>query len=384
MSRIIRTSLMVLSLIFGPLALGTPVALAASGAACVNPGGTGGCFDSIQAAVNAVGAGGVVNVAAGTYHEDIQIQKRLSLQGAGAAATIIDATGLSNGLVIQGVTSPTVISGFTVENANLEGILLENDAHVLVANNVVSNSDRSLNPAGPSCPGALPFDAFDCGEAVHLLGTAFSTIASNLVQNNAGGILLTDETGPTHGNTIVGNTVQDNALDCGITLASHVIQPGSPVAPSVGGIYGNTVVNNISQRNGQPHGGGGVGIFAAAPGGAAHDNTVANNTLIDNGLPGVVLHSHTPDQNLNGNTIASNTIAGNGADPEEGVAGVTPQPAGIAVISDPGAAPIAQVSIAANRISNEYYGIFTNQVQHIGGLPSNAIASSVTVPVSSH
>src|SRR6185437_8100544 len=122
MSRVIRTSLMVLSLIFGPLALGTPVALAASGVACVNPGGTGGCFDSIQAAVNAVAAGGVVNVAAETYHEDIQIQKRLSLQGAGAAATIIDATGLSNGLVIQGVTSPTVVSGFTVENANLEGI----------------------------------------------------------------------------------------------------------------------------------------------------------------------------------------------------------------------------------------------------------------------
>jgi parallel beta-helix repeat protein len=384
MTRIIRTSFLVLSLVLtfslGSLAIGAPVASAASGTACVNPGGTGGCYASIQSAVNAVEPHGVVTVAAGTYKEDVLIQKPLRLRGAGASKTIIDATGKDNGIYVHGVKSSTTVSGFTVENANLEGILLENDAHVQVAHNVVRHNDLNLDPQTGTCPGALPFDQFDCGEGLHLLGTAYSTIASNLVEHNAGGILLTDETGPTHGNIIVGNTVQDNVLDCGITLASHVINPSAPVAPKVGGVYGNTVVNNVSRRNG----GAGVGIFTAAPGGPAYNNVVVHNTLLDNGLPGVALHSHAPSQNLNGNVIVNNTIAGNAADDEEAVAGVTPQTTGIVVISDPGAAPIAKVTIAANRISREYYGIFTNQVKNIGGLKSNKFAKSVTVHVSQH
>src|SRR6185436_5922560 len=40
---------------------------------CVNPGGTGGCFSTIQAAVNAATNGDTVNVEAGTYDEDVTI-----------------------------------------------------------------------------------------------------------------------------------------------------------------------------------------------------------------------------------------------------------------------------------------------------------------------
>ena len=43
---------------------------------CVNPGGTGGCFSSIQDAVNATGkSGSVVNVAFGSYFENVTIPK---------------------------------------------------------------------------------------------------------------------------------------------------------------------------------------------------------------------------------------------------------------------------------------------------------------------
>lgn len=350
---------------------------------CVNPGGTSGCYASIQAGVDSVDVGGTVSVAAGTYVGGVSISKPLSLVGAGAGATTIDATGLENGVVVDGVQSATV-SGFTVENANWEGVLVENSSQVTIRDNTVSGNDKGLafGPGGPTCPGnPWPLDSFDCGEGIHLLATSSSTVSQNLVEANAGGILLSDETGPTYANTIAANTVQDNPFDCGITLASHVFQLGAPVSPSVGGIYDNAIVNNTSSRNGVVSGeGAGVGLFAAQPGAATYNNTVAHNTLTGNGLPGVAVHSHAPFQNLNGNTIANNTISGNGPDDEEGIAG-TPDTTGIDVLSDPGAAPIAQITISANHFDDEHYGIFAANVQHIGGLPSNKFSAAVSVPI---
>src|ERR1700761_2732916 len=48
---------------------------------CVNPAGSGGCHKTIQSAVNAASANDVVNVAPGTYAEDVVIGKTLSLLG---------------------------------------------------------------------------------------------------------------------------------------------------------------------------------------------------------------------------------------------------------------------------------------------------------------
>jgi parallel beta-helix repeat protein len=380
--------LLILAVVAGPLALGTSNVLAA-GTTCVNPGGTGGCYSTIQDGVDAVAPGGTVNVAAGTYREDVSITKALSLSGAGAATTAIDATGLANGIVVNGVNAPTGITGFTVENANLEGILLQNSAQVTVEGNVVRGNDKNLKfvppPGTSSCSGAYPLDSDDCGEAIHLRATSNSTIASNTVggpnpaDSNAGGILLTDEAGPlgpggpTHDNTISGNTVENNLFDCGITLASHYINPAaaSPVGPSVGGVYNNMVVNNTSMGNGAA----GVGMFAAGPGGAAYNNTVANNTVSGNGLPGVSIHSHAPHQSVNGNTITNNLVGANGIDEEEAIAG-PPNTTGIDVLSDPGAAPVASVTIEGNQISGSHYGIFAANVLSINGLSNNQISTT--------
>jgi len=148
-----------------------------AGTLCVNQGGTSGCYSTISAAVAAAANHDTIKVAPGTYAEDVQIGKSLSLIGQNSNNTIIDATGLPNGVYIDGLDHPglraVVVSGFTVKEANYEGILVTNAADVTVWGNVVTQNDRSLTPTaeGPICPGIPAFETaegFDCGEGIHL------------------------------------------------------------------------------------------------------------------------------------------------------------------------------------------------------------------------
>jgi hypothetical protein len=74
-------------------ALGLLVGTSAYGAVlCVNPGGTGGCFASIQAAVDAALLEDEIEVAAGTYTEAVVIPagEIHTIRGAGATLTTVD------------------------------------------------------------------------------------------------------------------------------------------------------------------------------------------------------------------------------------------------------------------------------------------------------
>ena len=61
----------------------------------------------------------------------------------------------------------------------------------------------------------------DCGEGVHFVGVAYSTIGGNYISGNSGGVLLSDDTGPTHNNVVENNVVTGNTTDCGITVPGH-------------------------------------------------------------------------------------------------------------------------------------------------------------------
>lgn len=337
-----------------------PVVFAAN--QCVRPGGVGGCKASINAAIAAAGPNDTVTVAHGTYAENVIVTKPLALLGEDAEyTTTINAMGLANGINVDGLGNPglshVVVSGFTVANANFQGILVTNASDVTVTGNHVTGNDRKLQPftnSGPVCPGILAVfaagEGFDCGEGIHLSGVTHSIVSNNLVDHNAGGILVSDDTAPNHDNLITGNTVQDNPYDCGITLASHHFAL-TPQDPTVG-VYHITVSGNISARNGLATGeGAGVGIFAGPPGAQNWGDVVVGNTLIGNALPGVSLHSHLPYQKLTDHLITGNFISGNGRDPDPG----TTVPTGIDVFSDTaaGALPITGVVITGNIIKNE-------------------------------
>ena len=321
---------------------------------CVNPG-VSTCMATIGAAIAAASAGDVITVAPGTYKESVKIGVPLTLIGSDATKTIIDATGLSTGIYVDGIDSQNlanvVISGFTVQNANFEGILVTNASAITVASNIVQGNDKSLifSFTNPTCPGQPAFETAegdDCGEGIHLIGVDHAAISGNTVTNNAGGILLSDETQAVHDNVLSGNTVSNNALDCGITLASHPPFTTSTTAAPFG-VYRNTMVDNQVTQNGLKGFGAGIGLFSPVPGGAVYANVVLDNTATGNGLPGVTIHAHTPGQNFNNNVIIGNQISGNGADSEDAF---TPGPAGINFLS---VSPVTGTVISGNTISQE-------------------------------
>src|ERR1700688_2375237 len=69
---------------------------------CVNPSGSHGCYSKIATAVSHAAAFDVINVWPGTYKEDVVIGMPISLIGAGAGESIIDATGMANGIFVDG------------------------------------------------------------------------------------------------------------------------------------------------------------------------------------------------------------------------------------------------------------------------------------------
>lgn len=334
---------------------------------CVNPGGTGGCYSSISAAVAAVTPGSTIQIGPGVYKDSVTITQTVLLIGV-SGQSVIDATGKSNGIFVNGMASApspgisgVLISGLTVKNASFEGILVANATGVTITNNTVYGNNLGLMPsANTTCPGQPAFEtneAFDCGEGVHLMGVDHSILSNNDIENNAGGILISDETGPSAENLILGNKVSNNAYDCGITLASHARAPNLPAGPGYA-VYRNTISGNQILHNGSLGQGAGVGIYAPGPGSTATANIVIGNVLADNGLGGVTMHVHAapgiagvpagaPGVNLSDNVIIGNQISGNSADVDDPT---TPGPTGISIVS---VAPVTGTIITQNTFTSE-------------------------------
>lgn len=352
---------------------------------CVNQNPKSGCYTTVGGAVSAAAPGDTIQVAAGRYAEDVHVLQPVSLIGAGAKWTVIDAKGLANGIFIDGGLSTKItpgsntligvtVTGFTVQNANFEGILVANASNITLWGNLVTGNNRALDISNMTCPGIPSFETNegdDCGEGIHLTGVDHSTVVNNASENNSGGILLSDDTGPTNANVIQGNEAEDNPFDCGITLASHA--PASITGSSSPfGVYHNTIANNESTDNGfqVPGAGAGVGLFAPGPLNQTYDNVGVGNKLTKNDLPGVAVHNHAPTNNINlsDNVITGNYIASNGPDTDVETTPSTAVPTGISLL---GTSAVSGTLITLNQIENESIDIAVNNA----GSPSAVVVT---------
>ena len=366
-------------------------------------------FSTIQSAINAARANATIIVCPGTYHEQVVIAKRVSLVGqhatideSGVTPTFtVTIPGLGRQTIFAAVIiarSGVTLTGFTIQHAEGEGVLAVGPrgpvSRIVISGNAVVHNDLGVGDPPNSkyfqcaAQGQVPGD---CGEGVHFAGNvAFSVIQDNFIAFNSGGVLLSDDMGPTHNNMVEHNVVTENASDCGITVPGH--NPGALSArgvrrPRVAGVYRNVISNNVVTDNGLKGEGAGVLFANAGPGTASYDNLVEGNFIAGNELSGVTMHAHTIGrrqfEDLNGNRIVGNTIGKNniGGDPLDFP--VSPQDletTGVLVFS--GGVRVA-VTIARNRIYDNHFGIWLSKRVRASGLGSNTFID-VTVPVSAH
>lgn len=366
-------------------------------------------FRTIRSAVSAAPAGGTVVVCAGTYHEQVVVAKRLSLIGqratideAGVTPTFkVTLPGLGTQTIFAAVviaSSHVTLSGLTITNAQGEGVLAAGlggpISGIVISHDSVVHNDLGggVPPKSPyfECAAAGPVPG-DCGEGVHFAGNvAHSTINGNFISDNSGGVLLSDDIGPTHDNVVENNVVTGNAADCGITVPGH--NPGALSAkgvpqPAVAGVYRNVIRDNVVTDNGVKGEGAGVLFANAGPGTASYDNLVEANYIAGNGLSGVTMHAHTLGkgqfEDLSGNVIVGNSIGKNNLDGDPLDAPASPKDlktTGVLVFSG---GTRVKVTIARNIIFDNSIGIWLSKPVKAFGLGTNTFFN-VTTPVSAN
>ncbi|MDP2948923.1 MAG: NosD domain-containing protein [Chloroflexota bacterium] len=159
----------------------------------------------IQAAVNAASAGDVIFVGAGTYTENVVVNKSVSIKGAGAKTTTVQ--GNSNNTVFTVTASDVSITGFTIKGADnvwQSGILVSGADNVRIANNVVernaygvflwdSNAASIVNNVirYNDAPRAIWSSRIDNGTGIIVWDDGGGADLNNLIINNDMPILMT-------------------------------------------------------------------------------------------------------------------------------------------------------------------------------------------------
>lgn len=164
-------------------------------------GGSGeGNYSIIQDAINISYIGDTIFVYNGTYYENIEINKSISIVGENKDSTIINGTNSNNVITLK---APNInISGFTVKDGLISGILIERSINCKIFQNII---DRNLI-------------------GINVISSNYTIIFNNTISNNTAiGMNITNNIVPSYfskynsvyHNNFINN--RQNAYDEGIS-----------------------------------------------------------------------------------------------------------------------------------------------------------------------
>jgi parallel beta-helix repeat protein len=199
-------------------------------------------FLTIGKALTVAGSGDSIDVAEGTYNEDIILTSNVKIIGSGAGTTTI--MGLGNNHVVEGIGLANVtVGGFTITGSgdSASGVYLDECRNVILSNNIIRDNGNSTTSNG-----------------IFLQNASEALIEKNIITGNASsGITISQKAA-----AIVRNNIVAQNGNSGISKG-----------------YGNRVsyiINNVVDRNGN-HNWGDSGIATGS------NDIVANNIVTNNG-----------------------------------------------------------------------------------------------------
>jgi len=252
--------------------------------------GGSGRYDTIQEAINSAGSGDTIQVAQGTYLENIAIRtaKSFTLQGGwdsgfisrsdNCSLTVIDGKGSGSAIQIQAgpdVAIELTIEGFTIRNGIAErgaGIRAVSDGGsnitLLLSNNFITENTATNRGGGISIESA--------GGSINASVTN-SIIAENTANNEGAGIRVESSNGGVATLTLTKNVITDNTV-------THFVEgeggwDGGGIAVFTSG-SGSTIlqaINNLFTANEAGFGG---GLFGYAWGAEAVVTMILTNNII--------------------------------------------------------------------------------------------------------
>ncbi len=319
---------------------------------------------------------------------------KIESQSGNAANTIIDAVGERNGIAVN--ANDVTIQNLTFDDAGAEGIVVRppsseaSPAHVAgetIQDDVVDDNDECVSTHDmASCLISSPANGY--GGGIHLESVTSSTVTGNTVEHNSGGILLTDELGPTDENIVNGNDTSYNAGESGIMLegdnSEAVVTSGPDTGlprPAAAGVFDNRVNYNLSDHDG----GSGLLVAATVEGAGAYGNTLRGDAASSDGSAGVMIQSRTTAQDVNENAVQDDILSDDalrdGPGRSQGDSEGPPESAnlnktaGVQVLAT--LAPIYGTSVSGNTISGVFYGIWISALASSTAVSGNRISADL-------
>jgi hypothetical protein len=317
----------------------------------------------------------------------------------------INAQGCDVGIYVSPGLSWVTIKNDIVTGANQHGILVQDDSHVTIENNVVTGNGVKTEvcpPSGTPPPGCIPEN-----KPIELVGTSYSLVTKNVVSFNGadGGIGIADDGSQNPGaplgvaglsmkatnDVVAWNNIDDNTMGCGIVVAAY--NPDVGVSKIL--LEHNTIVGSSPAQvmSGAPAYIGQIVVATDAP-----DTTISNvrvqyNILDGSFLPGIVLHANVFEDKILNTKIIGNTLEDNGYYPgppsstsntPTSMQGTT----GISIVAEnpppPNLPPavISQTWISHNTITSDQIGVWLCYTTHttiidIDGNPTTPMTTCV-------
>jgi predicted outer membrane repeat protein len=202
---------------------------------------TGVHYTTLQAAINDAGPGDTITAEAGTYYENLQINKDITLIGADKDSTFIDGKNQDSCIKISPNVSVT-ITGFTLQNgkatytlpntqSTLGGGIFNNQGNLNVNNCIIKNNNADIGAGIMNFNGNLMLNSV--------------SIQKNTAKSAAGGL----------GNMIFNQNLNCLLNNCTITDNTATQENGGAIEN-----YGNCTIKNCTIQNNNANNGNGGGI----------------------------------------------------------------------------------------------------------------------------